>query len=49
MAIDPRRLGFLGPLQATVIGWRELRQNKIASARPKDLLDVQILDAHSEN
>ena len=36
-------------LQATVIGWRELRQNKIASARPKDLLDVQILDAHSDD
>ena len=40
----PRRITVdLDGLQATVIGREELIQNKLASGRPKDLLDVDIL------
>jgi hypothetical protein len=39
-----RRMASIDGLQVPVIGLRELRRNKRAAARPKELLDLALLD-----
>ena len=44
-AWENRLVADLDGISAFVIGRHELRQNKIAAGRPKDLLDVDVLES----